>query len=169
MNRLESWLLYVSTVLLTATGLVYAAMHYLMKPVDPFAVVNHPWEPFMRSAHIVIAPALVLAVGLVAHSHILMKLQNGSRTARKSGILLIPLFVVMVCSGYFLQVVTSEMGRKILVLSHLISGALWFGSFVAHQIASLALRRTMGRQQQRQEALRNGRLQSKMSQHAPLS
>lgn len=145
MNRTEVWLLHVSTFLLSATGLLYAAMHYLMKPADPFSVVNHPWEPYMIAAHIVVAPLLVLAVGLIAHSHILWKLENGARIARRSGIFLMPLFALMVVSGYLLQVVSGS-GRPVLFWIHLISGTLWFLSFVVHQISSFRFRRSMAAQ-----------------------
>jgi len=142
---MEVWLLHISTFLLSATGLLYAGMHYLMKPADPFSVVNHPWEPHMIAAHIVVAPLLVLVVGLIAHSHILWKLENGARVARKSGILLMPLFAIMVVSGYLLQVMTGSY-RPVLVWIHLISGTLWFLSFVVHQISSFRFRRSMAGQ-----------------------
>jgi len=145
LNRFEVWLLHVSTFVLSATGLIYAVMHYLMKPVDPFSVVNHPWEPYMIAAHIVVAPVLVLAVGLIVHSHILWKLENGARIARRSGIFLMPLFAVMVVSGYMLQVITGT-GHPVMVWIHLVSGTFWFLSFVVHQISSIRFRRSMAAQ-----------------------
>ena len=145
MNKVEVWLLHVSTFWLSATGLIYASMHYLMEPVDPFSVVNHPWEPYMIAAHIVVAPVLVLVVGLIVHSHIIWKLENGARIARKSGIFLMPLFAVMVVSGYLLQVITGT-GHPAVVWIHLISGTLWFMSFIVHQISSLRFKRSMAAQ-----------------------
>jgi thiamine biosynthesis lipoprotein len=139
-NRFESWLLHLSTATLTITGLVYAWMHYLMKPSDPFSVVNHPWEPHFLSTHILVAPLLVLGFGFILHSHVLFKISAGARTARKSGLILIPLFAVMVISGYLLQVIVSDF-RKALVWIHLGSGAVWFVFYLAHQIASYAQRR----------------------------
>jgi hypothetical protein len=139
MNRLQAWLLHISTIVLTITGVVYAYMHYMMKPSDPFSVVNHPAEPYLIDIHILAAPLLVLMVGVILHSHILFKLQGGARIARKSGIFLIPLFAVMVISGYLLQVVNGN-PRKIFVTVHLISGFLWFVSYAGHHIASYKVR-----------------------------
>jgi thiamine biosynthesis lipoprotein len=139
-NRLEAWLLHISTVALTLTGLAYAWMRYMMKPQDPFSVVNHPLEPQMLSLHILAAPVLVVGLGLILHGHVLFKIASGSRTARKSGLVLIPTFVVMVLSGYLLQVITSEF-RKTLVAVHLGSGSIWFLFYLGHQIASFAQRR----------------------------
>lgn len=137
MTRLEIWLLHVSTLLLTVTGAAYAVMRYLMKPVDPFSVLNHPWEPYMIKAHILLAPLLVFAVGAIIHVHVLAKI--GKRIARSNGLLLLPLFGVMVLSGYLLQAVTAEI-RTALVVVHLSSGATWFATLVAHQVAAIRLR-----------------------------
>ncbi len=145
MSRFEAWFLHLSTFCVSVTGVIYAYMHYVLKPIDPFSVINHPWEPYMMAVHIVTAPALILAGGLIVHSHILWKLRNGARIARKTGILLIPVFAIMVLSGYLLQVITAPW-RSVLVGIHLSSGILWFGAYIAHQIASLRFRRSMNAQ-----------------------
>ncbi len=142
MNRLEKWLLHLSTIVLTVTGAVYAWMHYLMKPADPFSVINHPLEPYMLDIHIIAAPVLVVAIGIILHSHILFKIENGSRAARKSGIILIPLFLVMAASGYVLQITSGSINR-IFFWIHLGSGSLWALVYAAHHLASLSVRRTM--------------------------
>lgn len=142
MNRLEAWLLHISTILLTLTGGGYAYLHYIVKPSDPFAVVNHPLELPALKFHIIIAPLLLLAVGIITHAHILWKMDNQTRIARRSGILLIPLFLLMTLSGYFLQVIGSEF-RKTMVVIHLATGALWFILYVAHQVASWSFRRSL--------------------------
>ena len=142
MNRRTALLLHAATFLLTATGLIYAAMHYLMEPVDPFAVVNHPLEPYMLQAHLVLAPALVFLIGMILHSHVLLKLGNGASASRRSGILLAWLFGVMVLSGYLLQVFTST-GHRPLFWVHLASGTLWALGYAAHQISSARVKRMM--------------------------
>src|SRR5262245_28199849 len=106
MNRLTAWLLHIATALLVITGLVYAGMHYLMKPADPFAVVNHPQEPYMLQTHIIAAPLLVFLFGVIFHSHIWFKKENGARSGRRSGLFLLALFGIMGMSGYLLQVFT---------------------------------------------------------------
>jgi hypothetical protein len=143
MNRLEAWLLHCSTILLTATGLIYAGMHYLLKPVDPFSVVNHPWEPYMIDLHILAAPVLIIGIGIVLHSHMLWKLGTGGRTARRSGITLLSLFAVMTLSGYLLQIVTGS-GRIFFVVLHLVAGTVWAAGYLVHHLASLRVRRVNG-------------------------
>jgi hypothetical protein len=142
MNRLETWLLHLSTIVLTVTGGVYACMHYLMKSSDPFSVINHPLEPYMLDIHIIAAPVLVVAIGIILHSHILFKIENGSRAARKSGLILIPLFLIMAISGYVLQITSGSINRFFFWI-HLGSGSLWALVYAAHHLASLAVRRMM--------------------------
>jgi hypothetical protein len=142
MNRLEAWLLHLSTIVLTITGAVYAYMHYLMKSADPFSVINSPIEPYLLDIHIIAAPMLVVAIGIILHSHILFKIEGGSRAARKSGLILIPLFLIMAVSGYVLQITSGAMNR-IFFWCHLVSGSLWALVYAAHHLASLAVRRVM--------------------------
>jgi hypothetical protein len=142
MNRLEAWLLHLSTIVLTITGAVYAYTHYLMKPLDPFSVINSPIEPYLLDIHIIAAPVLVVAIGIILHSHILFKIEGGSRPARKSGIILIPLFLIMAASGYILQITSGAMNRAFFWI-HLGSGSLWAIAYAAHHLASLAVRRMM--------------------------
>jgi len=143
MNRLEAWLLHISNITVIATGLLYAYMHYLMKPADPFSVVNHPWEPYMLKMHIVGAPFLIVGIGLIVHSHILFKLNNGARSGRKTGIGLIPIFVIMALSGYFLQTFSDPFVHKAMVITHLSSGAIWFLFYIIHQLSAIKVKRTM--------------------------
>jgi hypothetical protein len=140
MNRLEAWLLHLSTIVLTMTGAVYAYVHYLMKSADPFAVINSPLEPYLLDIHIIAAPVLVVAIGIILHSHILFKIEGGSRSARKSGIILIPLFLIMAASGYLLQISSGTLNRAFFWI-HLGSGSLWAIVYAAHHLASLAVRR----------------------------
>lgn len=154
MNRLETALLHLTTLVLTITGLVYVYMHYFMKPTDVFSVVGHPWEPAVLKTHILVAPALILVVGLIAHSHILFKLSVNTQVGKRSGLFLIPLFLIMVSSGYVLQIVTE--GRKMLMIVHLISGILWFLSYVSHQVSAYVIKRAMAERAVERRQIQNG-------------
>jgi hypothetical protein len=133
MNRWETWLLHVLTAVVTITGIVYFWMKYLLETGDPFQVINHPWQPFMLKSHILVAPALIFAVGLITKSHILRKL-NTTRVNRFSGGLALFSFPCMVISGYLLQVVTDETGSRIVLVLHLVTGVLFAGAYLIHQM-----------------------------------
>ena len=150
MNRKTALLLHAATLVLAVSGLVYAYMHYMMEPIDPFSVVNHPLEPYMLQVHLIAAPALVFLAGLIVHSHILFKWGNGARAGRRSGLLLASLFGVMVMSGYLLQVFTST-GHRFLFWLHLGSGAIWTFGYGAHQVSAVRVKRLL--QSQRSSAV----------------
>ena len=70
MSRSERLFLHVANGLVGGTGLVYAAMRYLMNPTDEWSVVNHPWQPHVQHLHVLVAPLLVFAAGLIWSRHV---------------------------------------------------------------------------------------------------
>ena len=136
MTRLEAWFLHLATLLVGGTGLVYAWMRYLARPDDPFAVVNHPWQPATQHLHVVAAPLLVFAVGLIwkAHAWAGFRLRAASRWA--SGVGLLATAGPMVASGYLLQTATAPGWRTAWLAIHLVASALWLGGYLVHQISS---------------------------------
>ncbi len=92
--------------LVTLTGLAYLVMKVFMESDDPFALVNHPWQPTMLSLHVVAAPILVLFFGMIFRSHTLKKLQSHLASNRRTGWTTLTSFGSMALSGYLLQVVT---------------------------------------------------------------
>jgi hypothetical protein len=150
MNRLEAWILHVSSLLVGGTGLVYAWMVFLVKPADPYAVVNHPLQPALQHLHILVAPLLVFAAGLVWHRHAWSHFRQGVDRRRRSGVSLIFTLVPMVISGYLIQTAVEGDWRQIWVVVHLAASGLWLAGYLSHQIpATWALLR--GRRRARVE------------------
>ena len=146
MSRALYWWLLVATGLLAMTGLTYAGMKYLMVGDDPFSAYNHPAQPWMLAAHVLLAPALVLALGWAWGAHAAPKLageglrdRRGRRVGARSGLSNLAAGAAMVASGYGLQVTASETLRTALAWSHGISGGLFLILLAVH--AALALRR----------------------------
>lgn len=134
MSRFEAWVLHVSSLLVGGTGLVYAWMVYLVRPADPYAVVNHPWQPAVQHLHILIAPLLVFAAGLVWHRHAWTHYRRGVGRRRRSGVSLIFTLVPMVISGYLIQTAVEAQWRRVWVIVHLAASALWLAGYLAHQV-----------------------------------
>lgn len=134
MNRLEAWILHLSSLLVGGTGLVYAWMVYLVKPADPYAVVNHPMQPMLQHLHILAAPLLVFAAGLVWHRHALSHWRQGMPRRRRSGGSLLFTLVPMVISGYLIQTAVAAGWRRTWVIVHLAASALWLAGYLAHQV-----------------------------------
>ena len=127
-------MLNLSTVIVGLSGIVYGIMKYLMTPVDPYAVVNHPMQPWVLDIHVLAAPLMVFAVGLIAQDHIVTQLKKRQKTGRLSGLLALWCLFPMVATGYLIQVVTNETARPIFVGIHLSTGGLYLILFAAHLI-----------------------------------
>lgn len=136
MNRFEKWSVWTSTVLVTVSGIGYLWMKHFMEPAGQFAVVSHPLEPWFLRAHVLSAPLFVFAMGQIMVRHVWRHLRDGIRRARKSGLAGVVTVLVMVTSGYLLQVVTGEAWLDALVIVHIVSSFLFVGALAAHQWAT---------------------------------
>jgi hypothetical protein len=133
-SRAEAWFLHLSNLLVGGTGLVYAWMVYLVPPADPYAVVNHPWQPAVQHLHILVAPLLVFAAGLVWHRHAWAKWRRGGERRRRSGLSLILALAPMVASGYLIQTAVDGGWRRTWAIVHLAASGLWLAGYLAHQV-----------------------------------
>lgn len=143
MSRAQLLLVHLANLAVCGTGLVYAWMRYLVEPADEWAVVNHPWQPHIQHLHVLAAPLLVFALGLIWSAHVLGKLENG-RKNRVVGIGLTALFLPMAASGYLLQVAVDPVWRRTWVWVHVVSSLLWVAAFVVHQVVALATKKRNG-------------------------
>ena len=134
MSRGEAWLVHLANLLVGGSGLVYAYFRYLAAPEDPFALLN-PLAGLWQHLHVIAAPLLVFAVGMIARSHAWTGLRLGMPSRRRSGILLIGLAAPMILSGYLLQTAVDEPWRRIWIALHLASSTLWLAGTVAHLLS----------------------------------
>jgi hypothetical protein len=142
-SRAQLLLLHLANLAVCGTGLIYAWMQYLVEPTDEWAVVNHPWQPHFQHIHVLVAPLLVFAVGLIWSTHVIGKVQNGHKN-RMAGIGLTALFLPMAASGYLLQVAVEPGWRRTWIWVHVVSSLLWVATFVAHQVRALATKSRNG-------------------------
>lgn len=132
MTPFQRWLVWSSSGATGLTGLVYWWMKHRMVPVDPWAAINHPLQPWVLKAHILVAPVMVFAVGLIASEHIWRHYRRGVRKGRRSGLTALWVFAPMVLSGYLIQAVTHVGTLEALAWVHLGTGALYLLGMVAH-------------------------------------
>ncbi len=136
MSRFEAWTLHVATLLVGGTGLVYAWMRYLATPADPFAVVNHPWQPALQHGHVWAAPVLVFGIGLIWREHIWKHFRRDVCVRRSTGVAMLLTLVPMVASGYLLQTAVEPSWRKLWVVIHLVASGLWILGYGGHLLTS---------------------------------
>ncbi|HEX7150067.1 MAG TPA: hypothetical protein VF618_01170 [Thermoanaerobaculia bacterium] len=135
MNRVQLIYLHACVALSALTGGVFAWMKYFLKSEDEFAVANHPWQPHMLSAHVVIAPLLVFALGWTFSNHIWPKFRFGNGRKRLSGVFSMLLIVPMTLSAYLLQISTGETTRYAMEVAHWITSAAFVVGYVVHLLA----------------------------------
>lgn len=133
MTRFQRWLLYSSTAVAATSGLVYFWMKRFLTPTDPWAVINHPLEPWALKLHILSAPVMLFAVGLITTQHIWRSLRSSLPTGRRSGIIATMGFVPLVVTGYLIQVVTSPLALEILAWTHLSLGLAFAWALASHR------------------------------------
>ena len=131
MTRAQVVTLQIAVALTAITGVVFAWMKYAMKSDDPFAVVNHPLQPWMLSAHVVVSPLALFAFGWIFGNHILPAFANGSRK-RPSGVSAMWMLAPMVVSGYLMQVSTADSLRHAMAIAHWISSGAFVIAYAAH-------------------------------------
>lgn len=150
MKSWEAWSVHVSTVLVTATGLVYAVMRYLLEPADPFAVVNHPLQPTVQHLHVLVAPLLVFGAGLIWREHVWKHYKNSVRSGRRSGLWMLLTIAPMVVSGYLIQTTITESWRTAWIVVHVATSGIWVLGYAGHTVAAVR-RRALGRLRREQE------------------
>lgn len=141
MTRFQRWLLYVSTAVATVSGVVYFVMKRFMTPADPWAVINHPLEPWMLKLHILSAPVMLFAVGLITAQHIWRSLKSSLPTGRVTGVTAALVFGPLVISGYLIQTVSTPLWLDILGWTHLALGLVCAAAVFGHRVAVHGRRR----------------------------
>ena len=134
MSRLQLFWLHLAVGLTTLTGAVFAFMKYFMTSDDEFSVVNHPMQPHMLAAHVVVAPALLFLLGWTFSNHILPKYRFGNGKNRRTGIASTALIIPMALSAYLLQVSTNETLREVMAWAHWISSAVFVAAYLIHLV-----------------------------------
>jgi hypothetical protein len=131
MTRAQVLTMQIAVALTAITGIVFAWMKYAMKSSDPFAVVNHPLQPWMLSAHVVVSPLAVFAIGWIFGNHIAPAFANGSRK-RPSGVSSMWMIAPMIASGYLMQVSTADSLRQAMAVAHWISSGAFVIAYGVH-------------------------------------
>lgn len=133
MTRFEKWSVWSTSVATTATGVGFFWAKYLVRPTDPWAVVNHPLQPWLLKAHILVAPLMVFAVGMIAMRHVWQHYRSGVRPGRRSGITTALALGPMVLTGYLIQAVTHVGWLRAMAISHIVFGVLYALGLAIHQ------------------------------------
>ena len=135
MSRAEALLHHAAALLVGTTGLAYFwALWLAQVAADEFGPGIHPLQDDFQYLHILAAPALVFASGLIWKRHAWKRIKNGHREHRRTGILLAASLVPMILSGYLLQVSVEEFWREAWRWVHSGVSGLWILAYGIHQL-----------------------------------
>jgi len=135
-TRFERWAVWSTSVATLVTGILFMWMKYLLVSDDPFAVVNHPWQPLVLKLHILVAPLLTFSIGLVALRHVWRHVQSGMRDGRRTGLVTLVALGPMIVTGYLIQAVTHQGWLEAMAISHIGLGLLYGVALLLHQFAA---------------------------------
>jgi hypothetical protein len=107
-------------------------MRYFIVPQDEFSVVNHPLQPEFLHWHILSAPLLVFAIGLIWSGHVLTHYRRNTARGRRTGLTLAATAFPMIFSGYALQVSVNESWTEVWMWLHLATAGIWLFFAVIH-------------------------------------
>lgn len=134
MSPFERWSVRLTSLVVAVTGFALLLLKYGFETADPFAVINHPFEPWALKSHVLVAPLFVFAVGLIATRHVWRHVVRGVEPGRRTGLITLVSLVPMAVSGYAIQVVVSETWRTAAIVTHIASSVLFTLGIVAHLV-----------------------------------
>ncbi|HYI11159.1 MAG TPA: hypothetical protein VEK57_19030 [Thermoanaerobaculia bacterium] len=140
MSRIQLVWLHLSIALTAITGTVFAVMKYFLESTDEFSVVNHPLQPHMLAAHVVVAPAALFLLGWVFSNHMLPKLRFGDGRNQRTGVASMWLILPMTLSAYLLQIATNESVRQAMAVAHWATSGVFAVSYTVHLIIGRRIR-----------------------------
>lgn len=133
-SSFERWGLWLTTGATALTGIGLFWTKYLIRNDDPWTVINHPLQPWLLKAHILVVPALVFFLGLIATRHIWPHAKAGLQSGRSSGIITALVTVPMIMSGYLIQAITQPDWLKAMAGVHIVTGFLFSIGFTVHRL-----------------------------------
>ena len=130
----EQWAFNLLHGVVAVSGALYLYMKYVLTTTDPFAVINHPWQPATLSLHIVAAPVFIAFFGMLFRSHTLRKLVSPNSGNRRTGWTSLISFSSMAVTGYLLQVASSPAWLTALVWAHVSTSLVFVAGYSTHLV-----------------------------------
>ena len=132
MSRFERLALHLGAWLTGLSGLGYGWLRYFKVVQGEFGPEPHPLQSVFQHAHVLAAPLLLFALGMMVRGHFAVKLRSIGREGRRTGWGLAALILPMVAAGYGVQVVTDPRWRMALAWMHGVASVLFLLAYVGH-------------------------------------
>lgn len=132
MTAFERLTLHMGAWLTGLSGLGYGWLRYFKTVQGEFGPEPHPLQGAIQHAHVLAAPLLLFALGMMVRGHFALKLRGLGREGRRTGWILAALILPMVGAGYGIQVVTEPAWRTALAWIHGLTSLLFLLAYAAH-------------------------------------
>jgi hypothetical protein len=123
---------HVACAVVGVSGIAYGVLKYFGSGSDPDSRVGSPWQQPMLKVHVLGAPLLIFALGLVFSGHALKRLRDGDDPGRASGLGLLALGAPLVLTGPLVQVLTGDAARRWSGWVHAGLGVVYVAAYAAH-------------------------------------
>jgi len=141
MTRIERWGLHLTTLFMGGTGLLYGWTKYYGQRMGDFGPEPHPLQGLLQHSHVVGAPLMTLALGLVLRAHFVPKMRGGKTDGRSTGLLVAFSLAPMLLAGYGIQVCTDESLRRLWAWIHGLGSCAYLAAYAWHFLRTWHLRR----------------------------
>lgn len=141
MSPLERWSLHLSALVTCASGLVYGWLRYYGQRSGEFGLEAHPLQGLLQHLHVLGAPLLVFALGMMVRGHVLPRYRSGRTAGRATGVLLAAGLAPMILAGYGIQIVVEPATRLVLAWVHGVSSLLFLAAYGVHVVRTWAVSR----------------------------
>jgi hypothetical protein len=131
MSRLERWSLHLAAFVTAGTGLMDGLLRWYGERMGEFGPEAHPWLGPAQHLHVLVAPLLVFALGMMVRGHLWPRLQTGTE-GRRTGLGSACFIAPMVFSGVGIQAVTSPAWRIGLGWIHGIGSGAFLLAYCMH-------------------------------------
>lgn len=126
-SKLTQYFVHINAII----SLGYLLFRYFLKYQTPFGEQSFAAQKVFQYLHILTVPLLVFVFGLIWYVHIWPKLESRAKKRLKSGLVLIVTFIMMIFSGYLIQMPFS-LGVSLVGITHSVVGCVWLIIFYYH-------------------------------------
>jgi hypothetical protein len=125
MTKTEARIFSFTNLFIAVSGSVYFVLKYFFKVETEYGIRPHAQTGFWLGFHVITVPLLLMVFGYIFKSHVLNKILYGVEARKWSGYACIGLFLLMVFSGYILQLGLGPQFNEVMGILHLIFSYTW--------------------------------------------
>jgi hypothetical protein len=132
MKRWEAWWNHAALAAVSLTGVAYGLVKYFFAGADADSRVGSPWQPLLLKAHILVAPFVILGVGLLLRRHALARIASGEVNGRRSGVAMLWIFAPLALTGYLIQALVERGAVRATGFAHAGLGVIFLLGYALH-------------------------------------